>query len=110
MVVTIVIVILGLTVFKARDPNVQINTIILETFSIRSHSLNMSLLLDLTVHNPNREVFEYSGGVTRLFYYGDPVGQARLPAGSSFPAPCGSCVLPLSASFQVPENSVNCDV
>lgn len=88
VVVSVVIVILGLTVFKARDPKVQINTINLETFSIRARSLNMSLLLDLTVHNPNREVFEYTGGVTRLFYYGDPVGQTRLPAGYSFPAAC----------------------
>lgn len=81
VVITIVLVTLGLTVFKARDPKVQINTINLETFSIESNSLNISLLLDLTVENPNREGFQYYESSTRLLYYGDPVGQARLPAG-----------------------------
>ena len=82
VVITIVLVILGLTVFKARDPKVQINTISLETFSIEANSLNMSLVLDVTVHNPNREGFRHSECLTRLFYYGDPVGQATIPAGN----------------------------
>ncbi|XP_024384004.1 uncharacterized protein [Physcomitrium patens] len=81
VVIAIVLVVLGLTVFKSRDPKVHINTIDLETFSIGQTSLNMSLLLDITVSNPNRASFTYSNGLTRLFYYGDPVGQALIPAG-----------------------------
>lgn len=81
LVIIIVIVILALTVFKTRAPRVQINAIDLETFSIGADSFNMSLLLDLTVHNPNRASFKYSEGVTRVVYYGDPVGQAVIPPG-----------------------------
>lgn len=81
LVIIIVIVILALTVFKARAPRVQINAIDLETFSIGADSFTMSLLLDLTVHNPNRASFKYSEGVTRVVYYGDPVGQAVIPPG-----------------------------
>lgn len=82
VVITIVLVTLGLTVFKTKDPKVRINAITLETFIIKSNFLNMSLLLDLTVHNPNREELQYSDSLIRLFYYGDPVGQTRIPAGN----------------------------
>jgi len=81
VMIIIVVVVLALTVFKARAPKVQINAIDLETFSIGADSLNMSLLLDLTVYNPNRVSFKYSEGLTRLVYYGDPVGKAVIPAG-----------------------------
>lgn len=82
LVIIILVVILALTVFKARDPRVTINTIDLETLSLGADSLNMSLLLDLTVYNPNRASFKYSESLTRLFYYGDLVGQGVIPAGN----------------------------
>lgn len=82
VVVVILVVILALTTFKAREPRVEINSIDLETFFIGVDSLNLSLLLDLTVYNPNRADFTYSESVARMFYYGDPVGQALIPAGN----------------------------
>lgn len=81
VVVIILVVILALTIFKAREPKVEINSVDLETFSIGVGSLNMTLLLDLTVYNPNRADFQYSESVARMFYYGDLVGQALIPAG-----------------------------
>lgn len=81
VVIIVVIVVLALTVFKARAPRVQINSVDLETFSIGADSLNMSLLLDLTVHNPNRVSFKYAEGVTQVVYSGVPVGEAVIPAG-----------------------------
>ena len=103
VVITTVLVILGLTVFKARDPKVQINTISLETFSIWENDLNMSMVLDVTVHNPNRERFQHSECVTRLFYYGDPVGQAITLAGNirSKANECFSVRLKVEASHPV---------
>ncbi|KAG0609981.1 hypothetical protein M758_7G029500 [Ceratodon purpureus] len=82
VVVIIIVVILALTIFKAREPKLEINSIDIETFSIGVDSLNMSLLLDITVYNPNRADFTYSESVARMFYYGDAVGQAFIPAGT----------------------------
>lgn len=81
VVVVILVVVLALTIFRAREPKVEVNSVELETFSIGVSSLNMSLLLDLTVHNPNRAEFRYSESVAKVFYYGDPVGEALVPAG-----------------------------
>jgi hypothetical protein len=81
VVVIILVVVLSLTILRAREPRVEVNSVELETFSVGASSLNMSLLLDLTVHNPNRAEFKYSESAATVLYYGDPVGEALVPAG-----------------------------
>lgn len=82
VVVATVAIILGVTFFKARDPAVQVNAISLEDFHIGATSLNISLLLDLTVYNPNRASFKYTDSLTMLYYYGEQIGEAPIPAGN----------------------------
>ncbi|KAJ7521694.1 hypothetical protein O6H91_19G064100 [Diphasiastrum complanatum] len=44
-------------------------------------SVTLTLKLNITVENPNRAGFAYNNGTSYLFYHGDEVGQALVPAG-----------------------------
>lgn len=75
--------ILGLTVFKAKKPVITVNSVSLRDFSvdILQVHLNVTLQADLSVRNPNRVGFKYDSTSAILQYKGQVVGDAPIPAG-----------------------------
>ncbi|KAL3851169.1 hypothetical protein ACJIZ3_013051 [Penstemon smallii] len=79
--------ILGLTVFKPTDPITTVDSISLadldfsvDVFKLRVY-LNVSLVTNVTVMNPNRVGFKYSNSNAYLRYRGNDVGEVSIPAG-----------------------------
>ncbi|CAN6330216.1 unnamed protein product [Urochloa humidicola] len=84
----ITLLVLCLTVFKVRDPTTRLVSTRLAgvaprlTFPAISLQLNVTLLLTVSVHNPNPASFTYdSGGHTDLTYRGAHVGDAEIDPG-----------------------------
>ncbi|KAI3904904.1 hypothetical protein MKW92_005808 [Papaver armeniacum] len=87
----LVIVILWFTVFKPKNTITTVNSVKLDGFHISLDvpklgvDLNVTLSLDLSVKNPNKAGFKYGNGSSLLYYKGDVVGEAGIPAGEISP-------------------------
>lgn len=87
LVVGLIILILGLTVFKAKRPATTVNSVSLKDFQLSVDILrlrvllNVSLEADISVTNPNRVAFQYDNSSAVLEYRGQVVGEAPIPAG-----------------------------
>ncbi|CAN6325640.1 unnamed protein product [Urochloa humidicola] len=84
----ITLLVLCLTVFKVRDPTTRLVSTRLAgvaprlSFPAMSLQLNVTLLLTVSVHNPNPASFTYdAGGHTDLTYRGAHVGDAEIDPG-----------------------------
>lgn len=88
VLVAVVLLILFLTVLRVRDPTTRlVSTRLIGvaprlTFPALSIQLNVTLLLTVSVHNPNPASFSFpSGGHTDLTYRGAHVGDAEIDPG-----------------------------
>ncbi|XP_050280426.1 late embryogenesis abundant protein At1g64065 [Quercus robur] len=86
----IVVIILIFTVFKVKDPIIKMNGVTITKLELINNTIpkpgvNMSLIADVSVKNPNVASFRYSNTTTTLFYHGSVVGEARGPAGKAKP-------------------------
>ncbi|CAN6339404.1 unnamed protein product [Urochloa humidicola] len=88
LALAITLLVLFLTVFKVRDPTTRLVSTRLAgvaprlTFPAMSLQLNVTLLLTVSVHNPNPASFTYdAGGHTDLTYRGAHVGDAEIDPG-----------------------------
>ncbi|EEF30578.1 conserved hypothetical protein [Ricinus communis] len=95
----IIILILALTVFKAKEPKVDLVSATLDgispriSFPVINIQLNISLNLNLLVHNRNYASFKHGAGKTSLLYQDKQIGEADLypgviPSRGSAPLAC----------------------
>ncbi|BAT83851.1 hypothetical protein VIGAN_04108700 [Vigna angularis var. angularis] len=83
----LVIVILALTVFKAKHPTTVVDSTKLEDFHMSLDiarlrvDLNVTLSTDVSVKNPNKVGFKYSDSTAHLNYRGQLIGEVPIPAG-----------------------------
>ncbi|CAN6575921.1 unnamed protein product [Malus baccata var. baccata] len=86
-VATIVLVILCLTVFKAKNPTTTVNSAVLKDLDVSlniprvSVDVNLTLGVDLSVKNPNKVGFKYKNSTASLNYRGTQVGEAQIGSG-----------------------------
>lgn len=82
----LLMVILGLTVFKAKHPVTTVNSVALKDFDFSLNlaklgvNLNVTLDVNLSIKNPNKVGFKYTNTSALLNYRGQVVGEAPLPA------------------------------
>lgn len=87
LVVGIVILVLGLTVFKAKRPVTSVNSVSLRDFDLSLDvlalrvRLNVSLDVNVAVKNPNKVGFQFTNSSALLKYRGQVVGEVPIPAG-----------------------------
>lgn len=85
--VVLLIVILALTVFKAKHPVTAVDSMKLEDFHMSldiarlSVDLNLTLDVDVSVKNPNKVGFKYSNSTANLNYRGQLIGEVPIYAG-----------------------------
>lgn len=84
----IVILILSFTLFKVRDPTLELNLIKVDDFRINTSmsqinfiSANVTLVSDISIKNPNMVSFNFDRTVTKFYYHEDMLGVAYAPAG-----------------------------
>ncbi|CAH1439492.1 unnamed protein product [Lactuca virosa] len=87
LTILLVLLILGLTVFKAKKPVMTVNSVALQDLNVSFHtfpvrvSLNLSLDLGISIENPNKVGVKYKPSSASLLYRGNEVGQVPIPAG-----------------------------
>ncbi|KAI3829536.1 hypothetical protein L1987_03662 [Smallanthus sonchifolius] len=87
LTIALIILILSLTVFKAKKPVMTVNSVSLEDLNFSLNpipagvSLNLSLALDISIENPNKVSIKYRTSSASLRYRGKEVGNVPIPAG-----------------------------
>ncbi|KAL4587240.1 hypothetical protein LXL04_000108 [Taraxacum kok-saghyz] len=88
LTIGLVLLILGLTVFKAKKPVLTVNSVALEDLDVSFSSiipprasLNLSLAIGISIENPNKVGVKYQNSSASLRYRGNEVGQVPVPAG-----------------------------
>ncbi|XP_057458950.1 uncharacterized protein LOC130749588 [Lotus japonicus] len=85
--IVLLIVILALTVFKAKHPVTTVDSMKLEDVDVKLDiaklrvDLNVTLDVNLSVKNPNKVGFKYSDSTAQLNYRGQQIGEVPIPAG-----------------------------
>jgi hypothetical protein len=89
VVIGVLILVLALTVFKIKDPRLNINKVWLTDISVATGSgvanpvsFNATLLADLSIKNPNAAAMKFAQSETDVSYKGQTVSVAYAPAGS----------------------------
>lgn len=90
IIIIIIIIILAFTVFKPKKPEIDVQRIELQDLKVSvgrsgiipKPSINITLVLVLSVHNPNKASFKYTQSSSRVFYHGDEVATVPIPAGA----------------------------
>ncbi|KAK1282118.1 hypothetical protein QJS10_CPB22g00020 [Acorus calamus] len=89
VIVGVVVLILALTVFKVKDPELTLNSITIDNLNVdplTSNSLvsvNATLRTDVSIKNPNHASFRFGNSTTNFYYEGDTVGVAYAPSGKA---------------------------
>ncbi|XP_062188831.1 uncharacterized protein LOC133892109 [Phragmites australis] len=83
VVLAFTLVTLYFTVLRGRPPRVAATAVDtrLDKFSVLPPELNLSLAVEVTLHNPNHARFRYGEVVTTVTYHDTTVGQSTAPAG-----------------------------
>uniref|UniRef100_A0A2N9GUH8 Late embryogenesis abundant protein LEA-2 subgroup domain-containing protein n=1 Tax=Fagus sylvatica TaxID=28930 RepID=A0A2N9GUH8_FAGSY len=85
LILAVLIIVLTFTVFHIRDPMVRINSLTLQNLANGTvrQGVNITLIADVSVKNPNAASFIYSNSTTTIYYHGEMVGEARIPSGKA---------------------------
>lgn len=86
LILAVVMVILILTVFRVKEPEIKLNGFTVTQLQLISGTIpkpgvNMSFIADISVKNPNVASYRYSNTTTSLYYHDMFVGEARGPPG-----------------------------
>ncbi|ESQ39252.1 hypothetical protein EUTSA_v10001755mg [Eutrema salsugineum] len=90
ILITIVLT-LTFTVFRVKDPIIKMNGVTVNGLDsttgtqIQLLGTNISMIVDVSVKNPNSASFKYSNTTTDIYYKGTVVGEARGPPGKARP-------------------------
>lgn len=75
VVAVVVLVILGLTVFKVRGPEMKVNSITIHPDAgTNSSSNNVTVIVDESVKNPNPMTYYFTNSKTSLYYKNTSIG------------------------------------
>ncbi|KAE8712770.1 Detected protein of unknown function [Hibiscus syriacus] len=80
LILATVVLILFFTVFRIQDPMVWLNSITIQSLEISTKGIlrtdvNVTLLADVSVENPNAATFKFNNGMTTIYYGGRVVGE-----------------------------------
>ncbi|KAF8412182.1 hypothetical protein HHK36_000141 [Tetracentron sinense] len=88
LIQAVTIIVLIFTVFRVKDPIIKMNGVKVQQFqlingTIPAPGVNMTLIADVSVKNPNVASFKFGNTTTTLYYWGTVVGEARNPPGQA---------------------------
>ncbi|KAG6788273.1 hypothetical protein POTOM_004335 [Populus tomentosa] len=87
LILATTIVVLVLTVFQVDDPVIKMNNVSVQRLELAKGTLrtdvNVTLLADVSVKNPNAAAFKFNNGATTVYCGGVMVGEATTPPGKA---------------------------
>ncbi|TQE08490.1 hypothetical protein C1H46_005965 [Malus baccata] len=85
LIIAVTAIVLGFTVFHVKDPMIKMNEVTVQRLEFANGNLrtdiNITLLADVSVKNPNVASFKYSNATTLVYYSRTEVGEGKTPAG-----------------------------
>ncbi|KAE8683872.1 Detected protein of unknown function [Hibiscus syriacus] len=90
LILAIIVIVLSLTIFRILDPMIRLNSITIQspevsTKRILSTGVNLTLLTDVSVKNPNEATFKFDNGTMTVYYRGRVVGEGTRFQGKAKP-------------------------
>lgn len=87
-IIGITMLILMLTVFKVKDPTVNLNYVTLKGLESANifnllPTTNVTIEADMSIKNPNAAAFEFKNAVTGIYYENVLIGEAKTPKGTA---------------------------
>ncbi|GAB2224659.1 hypothetical protein Droror1_Dr00005424 [Drosera rotundifolia] len=81
-----IILLLALTVFRVKQPQIRLNGVTIQKLdlnltNIAKPEINVTLVADVSIKNPNAASFRYGNTTTSVSYKGVVVGEVEAPAG-----------------------------
>ncbi|KAJ6701790.1 LATE EMBRYOGENESIS ABUNDANT PROTEIN [Salix koriyanagi] len=87
LILATTIVVLVLTVFQVEDPVIRMNNVSVQRLEFANGTLradvNVTLVADVSVKNPNAATFKFNNGTTTVYCGGMVVGEANTPPGKA---------------------------
>lgn len=89
LILVVIILILMLTIFHVKDPVLKLNSVKIDGLNLLSsknnflQGLNLTVVADVSVKNPNVASFKFDNTTTNVYYNGSLVGEVRTPAGQA---------------------------
>ncbi|XWS50022.1 hypothetical protein CRYUN_Cryun12cG0052800 [Craigia yunnanensis] len=82
LIQAVVVLVLFFTVFHIHDPKIQMNSITIQRLEFLSNDslrtdVNVTLLADVSVKNPNVATFKFNNSTTLIYYGGRVVGEGN---------------------------------
>ncbi|XWS61702.1 hypothetical protein CRYUN_Cryun07bG0148600 [Craigia yunnanensis] len=79
LIQAVVVLVLFFTVFRIQDPMIRMNSVTIQRLEFSNGSLgtdvNVTLLVDVSVKNPNMATFRFNNSTTSIYYGGRVVGE-----------------------------------
>ncbi|XP_010506613.1 PREDICTED: late embryogenesis abundant protein At1g64065-like [Camelina sativa] len=92
LILLTIVLTLVFTVFRVKDPTIKMNRVmvngldsVMGTDRVQLLGTNISMIVDVSVKNPNMASFKYSNTTTDIYYKGTVVGEARGLPGKARP-------------------------
>ncbi|KAL4385233.1 hypothetical protein GQ457_15G009080 [Hibiscus cannabinus] len=90
LILATIVLALLFTVFRIQDPMVRLNSITIQRLQISTKGIlrtdvNLTLLADVSVKNPNSATFKFDNGTTMVYYGGRVVGEGIHSRGEAKP-------------------------
>ncbi|XVF51403.1 hypothetical protein PTKIN_Ptkin04bG0182600 [Pterospermum kingtungense] len=81
LILAVVILVLFFTVFRIHDPKIRMNSVTIQQLELLPNGslrtdVNVTLLADVSVKNPNVATFKFNNSTTLIYYGGKVVGEA----------------------------------
>ncbi|KAF6154553.1 hypothetical protein GIB67_027826 [Kingdonia uniflora] len=87
VILAVVIIVLTFTLFQVKNPDIKMNSFTITNIKLNGSSLdptvNITMIADISVKNPNIASFIYKNSTTILYYRGNTVGEVQIPQGQS---------------------------
>ncbi|XP_010915768.1 uncharacterized protein [Elaeis guineensis] len=86
VVIAVVLVIIALTVYKVKEPVMTMNSVSIKNLNINLRSflsINLTMVADISVENPNAVFFRFGESTTTLYYRTREIGVAYGPPGTA---------------------------
>ncbi|KAJ8621578.1 hypothetical protein MRB53_030107 [Persea americana] len=83
LILSIIVLVLVLTVFQIKDPNMTLNSVRIDGMSPTLASLNVTLIADISIKNPNVASFKFGNSTTVISYDDRTIGEGLIPPGKA---------------------------
>ncbi|KAI3468675.1 hypothetical protein Pfo_025338 [Paulownia fortunei] len=89
LILVMIVLTLMLTVFRVKDPFMTMNSVkidgldIFNSSTISPQGLNLTVVADVSIKNPNVASFKFDSTTTNVYYNGSVVGEVRTPSGQA---------------------------